>query len=173
MYEVIPITWRQEFLKEIEIIYKSFKDQERKIFDATFYEDNPEVLSSMEDLIKNNHIYIVKDDNDIIGTFVLNNMKLYKGIIVTVNIHCAIRRIYWGDKAREVSKVFLDFLHENYKIKKLIAEVPQCGYGIIKLLKDLGFKHEGTLKECMLFKNKNNQDKWYDKLIYSITRKDI
>lgn len=173
MYEVIPITWRKEFIKEIEIVYKSFKDQERKIFDATFYDDNNEVLESMESLMKNNYIYVVKDDKDIIGTFILNHLKMYKGIITTVYIHCAIRRIYWGTKAREVAKFFMDYLQQNYKIKKLIAEVPQCGYGVIKLLKDLGFKHEGTLKECMLFKDKNNQDKWYDKLIYSITRKDI
>ncbi len=173
MYKVIPITWRKEFINEIEIIYKSLKDQERRIFDSTFYEDNTNVLDSMESLINNNHIYILKEDNNIISTFILNHFKIYKGIINTVNIHCAIRRPYWGPKAREACKYFLDYLEDNYKIKKLIAEVPQCGYGVIKLLKDLGFKHEGTLKECMIFKDKNNNDKWYDKLIYSITRKDL
>ena len=37
----------------------------------------------------------------------------------------------------------------------------------------MGMVHEGTIKECMLYNDKKGRPKWYDKLIYTITRKDI
>ena len=78
-----------------------------------------------------------------------------------------------GKEARRICKEFRKFLEDNFKIKKIIAEVPQCKYGVIKLIKDMGMVHEGTIKECMLYNDKKGQPKWYDKLIYTITRKDM
>ena len=57
-------------------------------------------------------------------------------------------------------KLIYHYLFTNYNIKKVIAQVPQCGYGVIKLLKDIGFKHEGTLKQALLFLDKNNKPKY-------------
>lgn len=173
MYEVIPITWRNEFFYEIQSIYAALKDQERKMFDLTFYEDEATVLAFMEKLITQNDVYVVRENEQILACFIIQDPVCYKGIIIEAKVHCAVRRPYWGAKAREICKVFLDYINDKFRIKKLIAEVPQCGYGVIKLLKDLGFKHEGTLKENLLYKDKNNNNKWYDKLIYSITRKDL
>ena len=103
----------------------------------------------------------------------LENPRMFKDIIIRTDVHTAVRKKYWGKQSREIMNLFKSYLLTNYKIKKLIASVPQCGYGVIKLLKDIGFKHEGTIKQALLFKDKNDIPKFYDELIYSFTNEDL
>ena len=173
MYEVIQVKWEPNFQNEIKEIYRMFKDQERKIFPLTTYDEGTTIMDMVELMCKEDFVFLVKDNNTPCAVFILERPEVYKVIITRVNIHCAVRRPYWGAKSREICKVFLNFLDSHYLIKKLIAEVPQCGYGVIKLLKDLGFKHEGTMKEASLYQDKNGQPKFHDALIYSLTREDI
>jgi len=173
MYEVIRVKWEPEFQDDIKEIYRMFKDQERKIFDLTSYYNNTTVMDFVQKICEEDFVFIVKDNGTPVATFFLDDALVYKTLITSINIHTAIRRPYWGAKSREICKVFLDFLDEYYLIKKIIAVVPQCGYGVIKLLKDMGFKHEGTLKDGCLYKDKNDKPKFYDTLIYSRTREDI
>jgi RimJ/RimL family protein N-acetyltransferase len=37
----------------------------------------------------------------------------------------------------------------------------------------MGFKHEGTMKDATIYNDKNGKPKFYDALIYSLTREDI
>lgn len=172
-YKIYPIEWMPEYEREIEAVYQMFKDQEHRIFDLTLYNNNGSVMDIVEDTINNDRVFVVATDNDIMASFILEDAVMFGDIITEVNLHCAIRRPYWGKQSRDICLAMKDFLDEHYTIKKLIAEVPQCKYGIIKLLKDIGFKHEGTLKECLLYLDRNKEPKWYDKLIYTLTRKDI
>lgn len=173
MYEVIQVKWEPNYQDEIKEIYRMFKDQERKIFPLTCIDEGLSVMDRVENVINEDYVFLVKDDNTPCAVFVLDNPSTYGNIITKINIHTAIRRPFWGTKAREICRYFIRFLEETFLIKKLIAQVPQCGYGVIKLLKDLGFKHEGTLKEATLYKDKNGNPKFYDELIYSLTRGDI
>lgn len=173
MYEVIRVRWSPEFQEEIKEIYRMFKDQERKIFDLTTYFDNTSVMDLVELMCEEDFVFLIKEDGIPCAVFVLDNPRVYDKIITRINIHTAIRRPFWGAKAREICSLFRDYLHDNYPIKKIVAEVPQCGYGVIKLLKDMGFKHEGTMKEATLYRDKNGNPKFYDALIYSLTREDI
>lgn len=173
MYEVIMLEWNDRYEKEIAEVYQMFKDQERKCFDVTFYENGMSVMDCVQDMIENEYVFIVKKDGITAGVFNLDEIQTYKDIIYRCHIHCAIRKRFWGPTAREICRTFRDFLNYNYRIKKLIAEVPQCAYGVIKLLKDMGLKHEGTLKQANLFRDKNGNPKWYDALIYSLTREDL
>lgn len=173
MYEVIQVKWEPNYQDEIKEIYRMFKDQERRIFDLTNYIDDITVMDLIEGTIKDDTVFIIKDNGTPCATFILTRPRMYKDIVTRTNIHCAIRRPYWGKKSREIAKFFLEFLRENYLIKKIVAEVPQCGYGVIKLLKDVGFKHEGTMKDSSLYPDKNGNPKFYDDLIYSLTREDI
>ena len=173
MYEVIQVKWEPNYQDDIKEIYRMFKDQERKIFPLTSFDDGASVMDVIEYVITEDSVFLVKENGIPCAAFILDNPYTYKEIITKINVHTAIRRHYWGKKAREVCKYFLQFLHENLLIKKLVAQVPQCGYGVIKLLKDLGFKHEGTLKEATLYEDKNGKPKFYDELIYSLTREDI
>ena len=173
MYEVIRVKWEPEFQDDIKEIYRMFKDQERKIFDLTTYFNGTSIMDLVEDMCENDFVFLIKEDDIPCAVFILDNPSIYKTIISRVNIHTAIRRPYWWAKAREICHIFKDYFHEHYLIKKLIAEVPQCGYGVIKLLKDMGFKHEGTMKEASIYNDKNGKPKFYDTLIYSLTREDI
>ena len=173
MYEVIQVKWEPNYQDEIKEIYRMFKDQERKIFPLTTYDEGTTIMDMVELMCKDDMVLLVKEEDIPCAVFILDNAQFFHDIIVKVNIHCAIRRHYWGAKARELCKFFVQFLKENFAIKKLVAEVPQCGYGVIKLLKDMGFKHEGTLKEATLYQDKNGNPKFYDELIYSLTREDI
>ena len=173
MYEVIQVKWEPQFQNDIQEIYRMFKDQERKIFPLTTYDEGTTIMDMVELILNDDTVFLIKDNKVPCGVFILEDAEIYKNIITRVNIHCAIRRPFWGTKAREICKLFRQYLHDNFLIKKLVAEVPQCGYGVIKLLKDMGFKHEGTMKEATLYNDKNGNPKFYDALIYSLTREDI
>lgn len=173
MYEVIQVKWEPNFQEDIKEIYRMFKDQERKIFPLTTYFNGGNVMDLVQVMCEEDFVFLIKEDGVPCAVFVLESPQIFHKMIARVNIHCAIRRHFWGAKAREICRLFRQYLHENFLIKKIIAEVPQCGYGVIKLLKDMGFKHEGTMKEATLYNDKNGNPKFYDALIYSLTREDI
>ena len=52
-------------------------------------------------------------------------------------------------------------------VKRIECRVPSNNFGIIKLLKDVGFKIEGTLKNRVLRYNKKNIPTLYNELVYS------
>ena len=173
MYEVIRVRWSPEYQEDITEIYRMFKDQERRIFDLTTYFNGGDVMDLVELMCEEDFVFLIKKDNIPCAVFVLDNLRVFNNIITRVNIHCAIRRRYWGAEARSICQMFRQYLNDNFIIKKIVAEVPQCGYGVIKLLKDMGFKHEGTMKDATLYNDRNGNPKFYDALIYSLTREDI
>lgn len=173
MYEVVRVKWSAEQADDIQEIYRMFKDQERKIFDLTTYFNGGNVMDLVQLMCEEDFVFLIKTDGTPCAVFVLENPRIFNNIITRVNLHCAIRRPFWGARARDICKTFRQYLEDNYPIKKMIAEVPQCGYGIIKLLKDIGFKHEGTMKDATIYNDKNGKPKFYDALIYSLTREDI
>lgn len=172
-FVIVPIVWSPVYQKEIEEIYRMLKDQEHKIFDLTWYDMGGDILNYVEGRIKEDAVFVVKNKDDICAFFMLENPRTFKNVITRVEVHTSVRKKYWGKSSREIMNTFRNYLFTNYNIKKVIAQVPQCGYGVIKLLKDIGFKHEGTLKQALLFLDKNNKPKYYDELIYSLTNEEI
>ena len=168
-YVTIPIFWEKTFEKEISEVYRLFKDQENKIFDLAWHELNPNgLMDFIEAIIKEANVFVVKDGEDIAGAFIIMNPQYYKDMVVSAEAHCAISKRYWGKTARVIMESFKQYLNNNFKINRIIASVPQCGYGIIKLLKNIGFRHEGTIKRVLVYNDKNNEPKLYDKLIYAL-----
>lgn len=172
-YSIIQIEWSPVYNNEITEIYRMLKDQERKIFDLSWYDMDGDIMNYLESMVRDNSVFIIKKDNDICAFFILENPRTFNDIILRVDVHTAVRKKYWGKQSRDIMNTFKEYLFSRYKIKKIIASVPQCGYGVIKLLKDIGFKHEGTLKQALIFKDKNNNPKFYDELIYSLTNEDL
>ena len=172
-YNIIKVSWSPAYSKEIEEIYRMLRDQEHKIFDLSWYDMGGDLLNYVEARIKEDAVFVITKDDDICAFFILENPRLFQDVITRVDVHTAVRKKYWGKTSREIMNTFRDYLFSNYKIKKVIASVPQCGYGVIKLLKDIGFRHEGTLKQALLFLDKNNKPKYYDELIYSLTNEEI
>lgn len=173
-YQVELIEWSKDFQEEIKEVYTMLKDQENKIFDLSFYDTfKTDIMGYTEDAIRNNMVFVIKKDNDICGFFMFEDPRYYKDIILSVNTHCAVRKKYWGRQSREVCKAMDDYLTNNMRIKRLVASIPQHGYGVIKLLKDIGFKHEGTQKKALIFEDKYGKEKYYDELIYTKIREDL
>lgn len=172
-YKVEQIFWDKEYEHDIAEVYRMLKDQERKIFDLTFYDYGISIMDYVEKNVKKGAVFVVKDDNTIAAMLLMQNPRTFGEVITRADVHIAVRKAYWGKGSRDIIQALKDYLRDNYYIKKLIAGVPQCNYPIIKLLKDVGFTHEGTLKDGFLYKDKNGKAKYYDELIYSLTREDL
>lgn len=170
-FEVIPLEWDTTYEKEISEVYRILKDQEKKIFDLTWYEDNPTgVMGYVESMVKNETVFLIRDlpTGNTAGVFMIEKVRPYKNTIIYGQVHCIIPKKYWGSTSRDICEAFKTFLKVNYPIKRLIAEVPQNAYSVIKLLKAMGFRHEGTIKRVMVYIDKNGNEKLYDSMIYGL-----
>lgn len=173
-YSIKLVNWSSEDEPFIQEVYRLLKDQENKIFDLVCG-NKDYVLDYTEQSIKNGMVFIALDkDNSPCGFFMLDDVVGYKNNIHSCNLHCAIGKRSWGKNSRLICKRFLDYLADNFPpIKRLVASVPQHNFVVVKLLKDMGFKHEGTLKSNLVFPDKFGNEKYYDELIYTIVREDI
>lgn len=174
-YMVDYIEWDKEFENEISEVYRILKDQEQKVFDLSWHKDNEDdVMDYVETMVRDEAVFVVKDttNNNIAGVFIVEKMKFYKDIILYGFIHCVIPKKYWGKKSRDICEVFKTFLKVNIPIKRLLAEVPQNAYSVIKLLKNMGFRHEGTIKKIMVYLDKNGNEKLYDSMVYGLDLED-
>ena len=168
-YVTTPILWTKEFENEISEVYRLFKDQENKIFDLAWHDENPNgLMDFIENIIRQELVFVVKDGDRVAGAFILVNPNIFRNVVLSIEAHCAISKRYWGKTSRDVMNSFKEYLRKNFNINRIIATVPQCGYGVIKLLKNIGFRHEGTIKRVLVYNDKNNQPKLYDKLIYAL-----
>jgi len=172
-YKAIEVEWTPEHEKYISEVYRLLKDQENKIFDLSVGDMN--IMDYVQYHVQKNKIYVIIDNEDVVcAFFMLEHIKPIGNIILSAELHCAVRKHCWGKRSRDLGQYMLDYLKENLPpLKRLVAFVPQHNFGVVKLLKDLKFKHEGTLKSNLVFKNKLGQEKYYDELIYSIIREDI
>lgn len=173
---------RVKFNKEnfdlIQEVYRLHMDQRRKLFDlACGISIDEDIMDYVEDKIRNDLtiVAIDKDNNNkVCGCFILEDGKAFDKIIVRANLHAIICRAYWGKTSRDITNQFFSYLKSNYPlIKRLEARVPSQAFGVVKILKDVGFKLEGTLKDSLIFLNKNKEYKFYNELVYSKIDKEV
>ena len=155
----------------IKEVYRLHKEQARKIFDLS---SNISTDEDIMDYVKNKVEYgvvllaINKDNGDYAGCIIMDDIRMFDGTITCSEVHLVINKKYWGKGSRDIINNCFEFVKENMKpIVRLEAFVPSNNYGIIKLLKDVGFKVEGTLKKRLIFNNKNNIPTYYNELVYS------
>ena len=171
-YSVELLEWNPEFSEAIMEAYRLIKDQEKKIFDLSFYEglgDEP-IMAYVEDMVTNQLVFIVRDNeaDKVAGVFLLEDLRPYKDVVIYAKIHCVICKKYWGKGSKEICEVFKKYLQDNTKILRLIAEIPQNAYSLIKILKSIGFHHEGTIKHSVIYLDKNGKEKLYDEMLYGL-----
>ena len=156
-----------ELIADMSYLYQQ---QKRKVFDLAFWENGGTIENFCKEMVYSNIVFAIKDktNNHIAAYFVMENLRPFKNIIINANLHCIVSKEYWGKTSRELCNLFREYLDGTYNIYKLTACVPQNAYGVIKLLKDIGFKHEGTIKKSLLFLDKNDKPKLYDNLIYGL-----
>jgi len=155
----------------IREIYRLHKEQANRLFDLSCKINTDEKIM---DTIKNRLEYdivllaIDKDTKQYAGCISFCNMKIYNNTIIDCDVHPVISKKYWGNNSRNLIEDCYKFVEDNWlPINRLTAKVPSNNYGVIKLLKDVGFKIEGTCKDVYIFKDKNGNNKFYNQLIYS------
>ena len=170
-YTCIEVTLEPNNYDKIKEVYRLHKEQANRLFDLT------SGISSDEDimeLIKNRIEYetvLLIYDNELerfAGCITFANIEVYNDTIINAEVHPVISKRYWGKNSRDIIEYIYEFIEENfYPINRLEARVPSNNFGVIKLLKDVGFKIEGTLKNRLIYKDKYGKEKYYNQLIYS------
>lgn len=172
-FEIKILSWNKWNEPYIQEVFRLLKDQENKIFDLS-YGSKDTILDYVQRIIVEGNVFVILEDGKVVASMMLDDLKFYKDRYLSCNLHCVIRKHSWGKKSREICRWFLDYLRDEFvPIKRLVASVPQHNFGIVKLLKDMGFKHEGTLRSNLIFPDKYGNEKYYDELVYSIVREDI
>ena len=175
-FDVKLIEWDKSFEREIAEVYRILKDQENKIFDLSWKEENPNgIMEYAESMIRNEAVFVIVDTelNNIAGVFMVEKIRMYKGRGLYGFLHCIIPKKYWGKTSRDICEVFKTYLQVNCPINRLLVEVPQNAYSVIKLLKNMGFRHEGTIKKIMVYLDKNGNEKLYDSMVYGLDLEEI
>lgn len=174
--EFRPFGFRKEDELLIEEMYRLCRDQQRKLFDLTTPVED--LLGYIEYCLSQpNSLYIAAIDIEqgrVDAIFSLEHIRYYQNIILEADQHCVFARSSWGKKAREIVNRYFAYLEDNLKpIKRLVASVPQHNFGVIKLLKDSGFKLEGTLQDALVYPDKEGNPKFYNQLVYTKVNKEI
>ena len=170
-YDFVEVTLEPNHYELVKEIYRLHKEQANKLFDLSSGIDTDEdILDMINDNISNNVVLIVidRENSRYAGCLIFDCIKLFDGEIINCGVHIVISKRYWGKESRRIIKDCYRFLKENIKpIKRMECNVPSNNFGIIKLLKDVGFKIEGTCKKRLVFKDKHGNPKLYDELCYS------
>jgi len=170
-YDLIEVTLEPENYDKIKEVYRLHKEQANKLFDLSCkISTNEDIMDLIKNRIENQYVFLIVDttNNKYAGCITFENMKIYNNTIVNVEVHPVISKRYWGKSSRDIIEDAYKFVEENWlPINRITARVPSNNLGIIKLLKDVGFKIEGTCTNMYIYKDKNGNDKYYNQLIYS------
>ena len=170
-FDFVEVTLEPEDYEKVKEVYRLHKEQANKIFNlASGIDTDEDIMACIKNDIENGVVLLAidTDNNRYAGVITLDNIYMYNDEIVNCGCHIIINKKYWGPNSRKIIFDCYEYLKNNMKpIKRLEAFVPANNFGIIKLLKDVGFKVEGTLKNRLVYKNKNNIPTFYNELVYS------
>lgn len=169
-FDFIEVTLEPEKYDMVKEVYRLHKEQANKIFDlGCGIQSNEDIMKYIKSKIEYDVVLLVIDttNDKYAGVIILDKIDFYNETIARANCHIVINKMYWGKGSRNIIKDCYEFLKENFKpINRLEAKVPCNNFGIIKLLKDVGFKIEGTLRDRLIFNNKNGTPTYYNELVY-------
>ena len=170
-YDFVQVTLEPEDYEKVKEVYRLHKEQKRLLFSlSSGISTDEEIMACLKDAIENEIVLLAIDMNTgkyaaMIG---LDNIKMYNGEILSMGCHLVVSKRYWGPESRKIIYDWYKYIEENMKpVRRLEAFVPSNAYGIIKLLKDVGFKIEGTLRNRLVYPNKDNVPTMYNELVYS------
>ena len=173
-FDFIVVKYNKAYYNYIEEIYRLHKDQKRKIFDlACGIETDDDIIDYIKSKMENPNTFVfaVLDGDKVAATITMENICLYNNKIVRCEGHIVVCRKYWGKTSREILNQFFERMDEEFEgdISRYEVYVPANNFGIIKLIKDVGFKCEGTMKNRLVFENKHGVPTLYDELLFSRT----
>lgn len=170
-YGFIEVTLEPEDYDKVKEVYRLHKEQAKRIFSLTSgISTDEDIMQCIKDNIEDNIVLLAVDNTTgkyaaMIGC---DDIVVYGDEVARMKCHIVVNKHYWGPESRRIIFEWYEYLKENMKpIKRLEAFVPSNNFGIIKLLKDVGFKIEGTLKNRVVYKNKEGIPTYYNELVYS------
>lgn len=169
-YSFVEVTLDPEDYDKIKEVYRLHKEQATRLFGlSSGVRTDEDIMDIVKDAVENN-ITLLAYDNEgqrYCAVIIFENIMMYDGIVANMQVHIVISKKYWGRASRDIINDAYRYVGENMKpIKRLEAFVPANNYGVIKLLKDVGFKCEGTLRDKCIYKNKAGEPTFYNELVY-------
>jgi len=99
---------------------------------------------------------------------IIGGMSLLRVDPIKAEIGYVLGKKYWGKGyAIEAGKLIIDYGFKKLKLKRIWARVAHPNKASLKLLKKLGFKHEGVLRKNM-FKN----NRYYDEVRFGLLKEE-
>lgn len=170
-YDFVEVTLEPEDYEKVKEVYRLHKEQASKIFNlASGISTDEDIMERIKYDIENNLVILAIDKHSgrYSAVITYDNITIFDGKIANMGVHIIIGKRYWGPESRNIIFEAYKYMKENMKpIKRLEAFVPSNNFGIIKLLKDVGFKIEGTLRDRVVYKNKDGIPTYYNELVYS------
>lgn len=170
-FDFIKVTLEPEDYDKVKEIYRLHKEQANRLFDLSgWIKEDSDIITMIKDRIKYDEVLLAidKETGKYGGCISFCDIRIYNNVIVDAEVHPVISKKYWGKGSRQLIEDVYKFMEDNWlPINRLTAKVPANNFGVIKLLKDVGFKIEGTIKDYYIYKDKNGNDKYYNQLIYS------
>lgn len=170
-YDFVQVTLEPEDYEKVKEVYRLHKEQARILFSLTSgIKTDEDIMELIKDVIDREIVMLAIDTTNgkYAGMIGLDDIKMHDGNIISIGCHIIVNKKYWGPESRKIVFDWYKYAEENMKpIKRYEAFVPSNAYGIIKLLKDVGFKIEGTLKNRVMYYNKDNVPTLYNELVYS------
>ena len=170
-FDFVEVTLEPEDYDKVKEVYRLHKEQASKLFDlSSSIVTDEDIMDYIKVRITYDIVLLAidKETNHYSGCVILQDPIVYNDRIVNMECHLVAGKRYWGSNSRQIIFDCYKYLKDNMKpIDRLECSVPSNNYGIIKLLKDVGFKVEGTLKNKLIFRDKNNKPRHYNELIYS------
>ena len=170
-YDFVQVTLEPNDYEKVKEVYRLHKEQKNILFGLTSGITTDEgIMECLKNAIENDIVLLAIDTTTgkYAGMVGFDKLRMYNDEIISIGCHIVISKRYWGPESRHIIFDCYKYLEENMKpIKRLEAFVPSNAYGIIKLLKDVGFKIEGTLKNRLVYNNKDNVPTLYNELVYS------
>ena len=172
-FDFIEVTLEPKDYDKVKEVYRLHKEQSNKVFSlASGIKTDEDIIDCIENDIENNIVLLAvdKENDKYAGVVTFDNISIYNDTIVSCGVHLIVNKNYWGKSSRQIVFDCYKYMKKNMKhINRLECYVPSNNFGIIKLLKDVGFKIEGTLKNRLMFYNKKGEPSYYNELIYSNT----
>lgn len=105
----------------------------------------------------------IYQNGNLVGIICFTGMQA----VVDIEVHMIIFDRHPAEKLPIVKEI-IRYMFRNFPINRITAHAPEMFYGTIRLLKKVGFTEEGRKRQarCM-------SDKWFDVMIYGITREEV
>ena len=170
-FDFVEVTLDPSDYERVKEVYRLHKEQAHKLFDLTSgISTNDDIMDYIKDKIEYNVVLLGIDNTTgkYGGVVILEDFHFFNDEISSVRCHLVVSKKYWGKDSRQFILNCYSYLNNNMKrIRRMECSVPSNNYCIIKLLKDVGFKVEGTMKNKLVFLNKLDKPKYYNELMYS------